>query len=82
MSETVLLKIAILETLKQFDRPINEKTIMLSLSVTYSMKSTYTEVRECLSMLEENRYILSITNAIRGVLWGLTDKGHAELSNC
>ncbi|MEW6156559.1 MAG: hypothetical protein AB1813_03965 [Verrucomicrobiota bacterium] len=74
-----LLRMAVLETLKDIGYPVPERTVMLTLSAVLDLRVTYTELREILQELEEARCVLGIRGDDGTVKWSITDEGRGHL---
>jgi hypothetical protein len=79
MKPTVL-KAAILEVLAERDDPVPERYIMLTLSVEYRAKITFSELREAMSNLEETKYIMGVRSRDETIVWAISDLGKAWLA--
>ena len=74
-----ILDAAVLEILSDHGTPSPERYVMLALTVEYRIKTSYTELRECLRKLEETKHIVSIRSSDSIVVWSISDLGRTVL---
>ena len=69
----------ILQALAEWDAPANAAVIQAQVAPLFAPPLLMSEFDESLGLCERSRWIAGIRTGTKGVRWGLTDEGRAEL---